>query len=86
MCVKGDSPHSYSCACPEGKFGESCDLEDGSALAFNGNSYVRWRLQSSVERELNLRLSFRTKQEDAVLMDARGESDYSTLEVSGEYV
>lgn len=73
--------NSFSCQCPPGKFGPDCSLSDGSPLAFNGNSYARFTLVNQISRELNLKLSFRTQQEDAVLMDARGDSDYSTLEV-----
>lgn len=77
----GDSLRSYSCECPSGLFGSDCELHDGSAVAFNGESYARWTLSKDIKTRLNVKLQFRTKQSDAVLMDARGDRDYSTLEV-----
>lgn len=50
-------------------------------MAFDGNSYVRWTLVNDIKTKMKVRLTFRTKQSDAVLMDARAEKDYSTLEV-----
>lgn len=79
--MPGASPQSYSCECPAGTFGVDCDLHDGSPLAFNGDSYARWTLVKDIKTRLQVRLTFRTKQSDAVLMDARGDRDYSTLEV-----
>ena len=83
-CVSGGarSPQSYSCECPVGTFGDDCTLHDGSLLAFNGDSYARWTLEKDIKTRLQVRLTFRTKQREAVLMDARGDRDYSTLEVS----
>jgi len=71
----------------KGGFGVSCHyslIDCGLVivlLSLPGNSYARWTLTNDIGKRLQLQLSFRTKQADAVLMDARGDRDYSTLEI-----
>ena len=81
-CIIGDGGRAFSCQCLLGTFGPDCDKHSDSPIAFNGQSYARWTLVNDIKTRLSVRLMFRTKQSDAVLMDAHGDRDYSRLEVS----
>ncbi|CAG5126090.1 unnamed protein product, partial [Candidula unifasciata] len=81
----------YSCQCPEGRTGDMCTtvipLCSGSAcpierpMTFAGRSYGRWKLEHSTKTRFSLRFRIRTRQSSAILMSARGQLDYSILQL-----
>ncbi|XP_063811014.1 cadherin EGF LAG seven-pass G-type receptor 2-like isoform X2 [Pseudophryne corroboree] len=74
----------YSCECPLGYGGKDCELDMLSSLRFLGNGALLWKsllLPLIVPWQLSLML--RTRQSDAVLLQAEGEMNCSlTLQMS----
>ena len=91
VCVPEASPEGYSCQCPPGLTGPSCNINVSTCkhskctvvnpLHFSGRSYVKYVLKRSVERDLSVSIGFRTLYSAATLMQARGLVEYSILEV-----
>ncbi|MGH0159301.1 UNVERIFIED_CONTAM: hypothetical protein FKN15_036964 [Acipenser sinensis] len=78
-CVPDKKEGKYSCVCPSGKNGKCLG---GPSLTFNGNSYAKYRLMESENKEeMKLSLKLRTYSAHAVVMYAKG-TDYSILEIN----
>ncbi|XP_066574333.1 protocadherin Fat 1a isoform X3 [Amia ocellicauda] len=78
-CVADQKEGKYSCVCPDGKNGKCIG---GPSLTFSGNSYVKYRLMESENKEeMKLSLKLRTYSSHATVMYAKG-TDYSILEIS----
>ena len=56
-------------------------------MTFAGNSYAKWTLREefTIERRLSLTMRVKTRRQRASLMYAKGQFDYSILEVTGRH-
>ncbi|XP_069049414.1 protocadherin Fat 1 isoform X3 [Lepisosteus oculatus] len=78
-CVADPKEGKHSCVCTDGKHGK---CSGGVSLTFSGNSYVKYRLSESENKEeMKLSLKLRTYSTHATVMYAKG-TDYSILEIS----
>lgn len=97
ICTPDASPQGYTCQCPDGFTGMSCELDisqchDESCyvprnpISFSGTSYAKYRVEKSIikralEYEMNLQLRVRTMQRTGTLMYAAGKVDFNVLEI-----
>jgi protocadherin Fat 1/2/3 len=97
VCVPDSSVQGYSCQCPEGFAGQTCDIDiskchDESCyiprnpISFSGKSYARYKIdkmlaRQTIENRLSLSLRVRSVQPTGCLMYASGKVDYNVLEV-----
>lgn len=84
----------YSCRCPEGFIGSTCEIDilkcyDESCyvprnpVSFSGKSYAQYKILNKklIEKQQNLSLRMRTLHPSGNLMFASGKVDYNLLEV-----
>lgn len=97
MCVPDASPQGYSCQCPDGYAGASCELDISKChddtcyiprnpISFSGSSSAQYRIDKAVvkralENEMRLSLRIRTVQQTGNLLYAAGKVDFNSLEV-----
>ena len=97
VCVPDSSVQGYSCQCPEGFAGQTCDIDiskchDESCyiprnpISFSGKSYARYKIdkalvRQTIENQLSLSLRIRSVQPTGNLMYASGKVDYNVLEI-----
>uniref|UniRef100_A0A8C5P6Y2 FAT atypical cadherin 1 n=1 Tax=Leptobrachium leishanense TaxID=445787 RepID=A0A8C5P6Y2_9ANUR len=79
-CVEDEKEEKYNCICLDNRYGQ-CNA--GSSVTFSGNSYIKYRLlESENKEEMKLTMKLKTYSAHAVVMYAKG-TDYSILEIHG---
>lgn len=97
LCIPDASPQGYSCQCPEGYAGASCEIDISKChdetcyiprnpVSFSGKSFAQYQIEKSIakkalEEEMSMSLRIRTVQQTGNLMYAAGKVDFNILEV-----
>ncbi|XP_078601386.1 protocadherin Fat 1-like isoform X2 [Branchiostoma floridae x Branchiostoma japonicum] len=91
MCLQDPkSIEGFECVCPDGTSPPNCNqlpFDDKGPMTFGGNSYIRYTLANSVDQmSTQLSLAILPRSPNGKIMYARGEYDYSILELINGYL
>ena len=86
----------YACRCPEGLTGAFCNVNVTTCgdndrrqcnvvnpMTFGGESFAEYEAVRSLERHMSVSLGLKTRSPSGNIMYARGDVDYSILEMDG---